>query len=159
MKKNNFWNKLFHSKEIEANKKQYELCKKQLANAQPFITTLKNTKDLRNLLSIHKDLYYSGFEHPSIGPNEFGYFRCKSIREMTPHQVFLGDIYGLNTYAIPFWESLIDEPFGENGFGIDENKPLYDIILNQYRNILLNAVTAVYNKALQDSVIYEIRGY
>lgn len=156
MKKNNFWNHIFHKKEIIANQKQYELYKKQLATARQFITAIKNTKDLTNLLNIHKDAYGSGFTL-NLGPGAM--FRCKEIATMTPHQVYLGGIWGLNTYAIPYWEQYVDEPYGVNGFGIKEDQSLYEMILNQYKNHLISNISAMYNKALREVPEYESRGY
>jgi hypothetical protein len=156
MKKNNFWNCLFHKNEIIVNQKQYELYKKQLAIAQQFITAIKNTKDLTNLLNIHKDAYGSGFTL-NLGPGAM--FRCEEIATMTPHQVYLGGIWGLNTCAIPFWDQYVNEPYGVNGFGIDENQSLYEMILNQYKGHLISNISAMYNKALREVPEYESRGY
>lgn len=157
MKKNNFWNRLFHTSEITANQKQYELYKKQLTTAQQFITAIKNTKDLNSLLNIHKDAYGSGFDNKNLGPGAM--FRCQEIATMTPHQVFLGGIWGLTTNAIPFWEQYVDEPYGVNGFGIKEDQSLYEMILNQYKNHLISNISAMYNKALREVPEYESRGY
>ena len=156
MKENNFWNRLFHKKKIGANQKQYELYKKQFATAQQFITTIKAQKDLITLLNIHKDAYGSGFTL-NLGPGAM--FRCEEIVTMTPHQVYLGGIWGLNTYAIPYWEQYIDEPYGVNGFGIKADQSLYEMILNQYKNHLISNISAMYNKALREILEYELRGY
>lgn len=159
MKKNNFWNRIFHKKEVIANQKQYELYKKQFETAQEFIVAIKHTKDLRTLLNLHKDAYGSGFNHKNLGPDKYGMFRCKSISEMNAHQVYLGGIYGLNTCAIPYWEQYTDEPYGVNGFGINENQPLYELLLNQYKNHLISNITAMYHTALREIPEYESRGY
>lgn len=159
MKKNNFWNRTFHRSEVLANKRSYEIYKMQLENGPEFITALKNAKDLRSILAIHKDAYGSGFEHPNIGPCSTGMFRCQSIETMTPHQVYLGGIYGLNTNAIPFWEQYVDEPYGVNGFGIDENTSLYGMILNQYKEHLISNISGMYNIALKESITLKELGY
>jgi hypothetical protein len=156
MKKNNFWNRVFHTNEVTANQKQYKLYIKQLTVALQFIATIKVQKDLTNLLNVHKDAYGSGFTL-NLGPGAM--FRCKEIATMTPHQVYLGGIYGLNTYAIPFWEQYTDEPYGVNGFGIKEDQSLYEMILNQYKQHLISNIRAMYNKALKEIPEYELCGY
>lgn len=156
MKKNNFWNCLFHKNEVIANQNQYELYKKLFKTANDYIIAIKNTKDLITLLNLHKDIYGSGFTK-NLGPGAM--FRCSDIATMTPHQVFLGGIWGLNTNAIPFWEQYVDEPYGVNGFGIDENTSLYGMILNQYKNHLISNITAMYHIALKEIPEYESRGY
>lgn len=156
MKKNNFWNHIFHKKEIIVNQKQYKLYKKQVEIAQECIVTIRHTKDLITLLNLHKDIYGSGFTK-NLGPGAM--FRCSDIATMTPYQVYLGGIYGLNTYAIPFWEQYVNEPFGVNGFGIDKNTSLYEMILNQYKNHLISNITAMYNIALKEVSEYENCGY
>ena len=156
MKKNNFWNRIFHKNEVKANQKQYELYKEQYNTAQEFIVAIKHTKDLRTLFCLHKDAYGSGFTK-NLGPGAM--FRCSDIATMTPHQVFLGGIWGLNTNAIPFWEQYVDEPYGVNGFGIDENQSLYEMILNQYKNHLISNITAMYHIALKEIPEYENCGY
>lgn len=156
MKKNNFWNRIFHKNEVIANQNQYELYKKQFKTANDYVIALKNTKDLITLFNIHKDAYGFGFTK-NLGPGTM--FRCSDIATMTPHQVFLGGIWGLNTNAIPYWEQYVDEPYGVNGFGINENTSLYGMILNQYKNHLISNITAMYHIALKEIPEYESRGY
>ena len=156
MKKNNFWNRIFHKNEVIAYQNQYELYKKQFKTANDYIIALKNAKDLITLFNIHKDAYGSGFTK-NLGPGAM--FRCSDIATMTPHQVFLGGFWGLNTNAIPFWEQYVDEPYGVNGFGIDENRPLYGMILNQYRDHLISNIKVMYHIALIEIPEYESRGY
>ena len=158
LKKNNFWNRLFHKNEVVTNQIQYELYKKQLTIAQQFLTGIKNAKDLNTLFNFHKSAYSSGFTK-NLGPCQYGMFRCSDITTMTPHQVFLGGIWGLNTNAIPYWEQYVDEPYGVNGFGIDENQSLYEMILNQYKNHLISNILAMYYTALKEIPEYESRGY
>lgn len=158
MKKNNFWNRIFHSKEINTNKKQYELYKKQIATAQEFIGAIEQVNDLNVLVNIHKDAYGSGFTL-NLGPCEFGICRCENIATMTPEQVFLGGTLGLNTHAIPYWEQHKDEVYGSNGFGIKEDVSLYKLILDQYKYHLKSNISAMYEKAKFKVPEYEFYGY
>lgn len=158
MKKNNFINRIFHKKEVALNKEQLskDIC--LVESSTEFIKALNKAKDLITLMNIHKDVYASGFTK-NLEPCEYGMFRCKSISEMNTHQVFLGGIYGLNTYAIAFWEQHKDEPFGVNGFGIDENYSLYKIIFDQYRNHLKWNIEAMVNIAKKEIKEYKLCGY
>ena len=158
MKKNNLWNRVFHNKEINTNKEQYELYKRQIATAQEFIGAIKNVDDLTILVNIHKDAYGSGFTL-NLGPCEFGICRCENIATMTPNQVYLGGTLGLNTYAIPYWEQHKDEVYGSNGFGIKEETSLYKLILDQYKYHLISNISAMYNKAIKEISRYELCGY
>lgn len=52
-------------------------------------------------------------------------FRTNNIITMTPQEVYLGNIYGLNTYSLAKW----------NDYSYEE----YDMIFNQYkRHLILN---------------------
>ena len=159
MLKNNLWNRIFHKSKININKEQYILYKKRYASGQKLLTSIQNTKDLVNLLDLHKEAYKLGFNNKNLSPNKYGMFRCKSIDTMTSHQVYLGGIYGLNTYAIPFWEQYIDEPFGVNGFGINENASIYAMVFNQYKNLLLSNIKAMYEESCVKIYTYEMCGY
>lgn len=139
MKENNLFNKVIFNKEVKNNQKVIKECAEMVFNAAAFVEQITNCKDLRNLMDIHIEAYKAGFKE-NLGPDMNGMFRCNSIITMTPSNVYLGGIYGLNTYAIPFWEQCIDEHFGVNGFGIKEDYPLYTIILNQYKNHLLSNI-------------------
>lgn len=48
---------------------------------------------------------------------------------MVPGEVYLGNISGLNTHAIPYWEEHKEEKY--NDF-----KTVYDIVLSQYKQLL-----------------------
>lgn len=48
---------------------------------------------------------------------------------MVPGEVYLGNIFGLNTHAIPYWEEHKEEKY--NDF-----KTVYDIVLLQYKHLL-----------------------
>ncbi len=159
MRRNNFWNRLFHRSEVDENQRQYELYRKQMETGQDFIVALENARDLRTLWRIHKDAYGTGFVHKNLGPDRYGMFRCSNILTMTPGQVFLGGIYGLSTCAIPFWEQCRDEPFGANEFGIDENRSLYGMILDQYRHHLISNIGLMDRIARMSVPDYENNGY
>ena len=78
---------------------------------------------------------------------------------MTPDEVYLGGIWGLLTKPIPFWEEHKDEPYGCNGFGIDENISLYAMIVNQYKSLLLSNIKVIYHNAQKEYNIFKQYGY
>lgn len=86
-------------------------------------------------------------------------FRTSEIESMVPSEVFLGGIYGLNTKEIPFWEEHGSEKLGVNGWGLNPERSLYDIIFEQYRLHLLRNVNWVAVMATAKVQEYEVRGY
>ena len=158
MKKNNFWNCIFHSKEVKANKQLLENYRTLCLKGPVYIKLIEQAKTLERLLELHKIVYKNGFRK-NLEPCSYGMFRCNDIEGMNLHQIFLGGIWGLNTMSAAFWDQYVNEPYGVNGFGIDENQSLYEMILNQYKNHLISNISAMYNKALREVPEYESRGY
>lgn len=78
---------------------------------------------------------------------------------MTPCEVFLGGIYGLNTNPIPFWEARKNDKYGCNGFGVDENDSLYEIVLNQYKDLLTFTIKHMLKVADMNYIYYKGLGY
>ena len=137
MRKNNIWNRLFYRAEIKENQKKMSIYIKQRETGQSIINAIKDCDSLITLMHIHKNAWSNGFQNKDIGPDPYGMFRTSDILTMVPCEVFLGGIYGINTNPIPFWEAHKNDKYGCNEFGIDENYPLYKIVLDQYKNLLL----------------------
>lgn len=159
MRKNNIWNRLFHNSEIKKNKEQVIVYRQQLDIGQYLIDSIKEAKSLYSLLQIHKTAWGAGFKSYNLGPCPYGMFRTSNILTMTPNEVYLGDIYGLFTENIYFWEINKLGKFGVNGFGIKEEVLIYDIILNQYKNILLHNILPMFEKASKEYPKYIKFGY
>ena len=102
---------------------------------------------LTKLVKLHKLAWANGFKNENLAPQRYGMIRSNSIEELTPNQVFLGGIWGLNTYPIPFWEEYKGDKYGCNGFGLDPNTDLYTLILNQYKELIVSNVQSLYKKA------------
>lgn len=137
MRKNNLWNRIFHKSEVKNSQLMAE-------DYIWYVERIENAGTLNRLIELHKEVYSAGFTL-NLGPCEYGMFRCKTIETMNAHQVWLGGIYGLNTYAAAFWDSQITEPYGVNEFGIPEDMPIYEIIVNQYKTHLLNNMIVIKN--------------
>ena len=159
MRRNNMWNRIFHNKEIKKNIAEYNKYLNWSKHGQAFIDVIKKADSLYTLLAIHKDAWGTGFQNENIGPCEYGMFRTKDISKMTAEEVYLGGIWGLFTYNIPFWEKRKDDKYGYNGFGIDENISLYKIILDQYKNILTSNIKAMMQQAKAELHLYAQAGY
>lgn len=159
MKRNNIWNRLFHKSEIKKNKEKMTIYKNQLNAGQYLIDSIKETKSLYTLLQIHKTAWRAEFQNINLAPCTYGMFRTNDILKMTPDEVYLGNIYGLNTHNIPFWADHKEDKYGVNGFGIRTDTLTYDIVLNQYKNILLHNIKALLEKAQKEYPRYKRLGY
>lgn len=159
MKKNNIWNRLFHKSEIKKNKEKMAIYKNQLHAGQYLMDSIKEAKNLYTLLTIHKTAWGAGFQNINLSPCSYGMFRTSNILDMLPSEVYLGNIYGLNTHNIPFWEDHKEDKYGINGFGLRTDMLIYDIVLNQYKNILLHNIKALFEKAQKEYPKYKRLGY
>lgn len=132
---------------------------KQRETGQSIINAIKDCDSLISLMYIHKDAWGSGFQNKNIAPCSYGIFRTSDILTMVPCEVFLGGIYGLNINPIPFWEAHKNDKYGCNGFGIDKNDSLYEIVLNQYKNLLLSNIRYMLKVADMNCPYYKGCGY
>ena len=62
---------------------------------------------------------------------------------MNPSQVFLGNIFGLFTKNIDFWEHYKDEGNGEGAYPIYKYLTAYQIVLRQYKRQLSRNIEAI----------------
>ena len=159
MRKNNTWNRLFHKAEVQENIKQMSICTKQCLEGQKFLDAIENCTSLLSLMDIHKDAWGTGFQNENIGPCPYGVFRTLDIPSMASDQVYLGGIWGLVTKPIPFWEAHKEDKYGCNGFGIDENRSLYEMILSQYKRLLSSNIRAMFRNAKVNYKYYKNSGY
>lgn len=159
MRKNNLWNRIFFKKEVRKNMKDAELQLTLSNNGARIIKAIEKCDSLYELMDIHKKAWAIGFQNVYLGPDRYGMFRTKSIPTMKPEEVFLGNIWGLWTHTIPFWEERKSQPYGCNGFGIDPEKSLYGIVLDQYKRLLISNIENIWNKAEQLLVVYKKTGY
>ena len=134
--KNTLWNRLFHSKKLEAYKEWKEKANAIIGWNKQLNQDLTRAKTLQDLINVHKYAWDIGYKSSNLSPCAWGMFRCKSIPELTLDTLYLGDIWGLWTNTGRFWEEHKDETMSCNGFGIDPNKKCYDLIMQQYRQHL-----------------------
>ena len=155
MKTNNLFNRIFHKKELAELKKQALIYKKQLEYGVQIIAAIHKCDSLTKLVELHKLAWANEFKNENLAPQRYGMIRSNSIEELTPNQVFLGGIWGLNTYSIPFWEEYKGHKYGYNGFGLDPNTDLYTLILNQYKGLIVSNVQSLYQKAKNEYSKYK----
>lgn len=159
MRKNNLWNRIFFKKEVRKNMKNAELKLTLSKQGAHIIKEIEKCDSLYELMDIHKKAWAMGFQNVYLGPDRYGIFRTESIPTMRPEEVFLGNIWGLSTHTIPFWEKRKLQLYGCNGFGIDPETSLYSIILDQYKKLLDFNITQIWNKAVIKSITYKKAGY
>lgn len=159
MRKNTAWNRLFHKAEVQENMKQMSIYTKWCLEGQRFLDAIGSCTSLLNLINIHKEAWGTGFQNENIGPCPYGVFRTLDIPSMIPDQIYLGGIWGLVTKPIPFWEAHKDDKYGCNGFGINEDRSLYEMILDQYRRLLSSNIRAMFNRAKSQYPYYRSLGY
>lgn len=145
----NLFNRIFRKEKLLKQRKEHERVCQRLQKADEFKKALERCDSLLKMIAIHKDMWNSGFQNKNIGPDECGYFRTKSIPDMKPDDVYLGDIYGLFTFPIPEWENNRNALYGANGFGINPGTRTYDLILQQYRQHLKSNLLAMVSREKQ----------
>ena len=153
MRTNNLFNRIFHKKELAELKKQALIYKKQLEYGVQIIAAIHKCDSLTKLVELHKLAWANEFKNENLAPQPYGMIRSNSIEELTPSQVFLGGIWGLNTYPIPFWEEHKGRKYGCNG--LDPNTDLYTLILNQYKGLIESNVQSLYQKAKNEYSKYK----
>lgn len=159
--KNSFFNRIFRPKKLAAFQKEVAKNKRILGFYPIFLESLRNATSLQQLLRIHQDSWVQGFQNKNLGPCEWGMFRTKYIPGMTMDEVYMGGIWGLSTHNLTFWASaeISKETMAGNGFGIDENTLIYDLIMQQYRRHLRSNFDAIASNArtfLLSNKIYEV---
>ena len=149
MRKNNWWNRIFHKVELRINQQDADLQTSLYARKDEVLQRLNQCETLMELFNLHICLWRDGYRNVNLGPDKYGMFRTENIENMTPEEVYLGGIWGLFTKNIPFWEEHRNDKYGCNGFGIDEEQSLYEMILNQYKRHLRSNIIEIANNALK----------
>lgn len=174
MMKNSSWNRLFHAKDVKANVELKARFQKLVNLAPDFISRIgcvtyregdvnsarvTGAQSLMGLISIHKELWAAGFQNENLGADSYGMFRTESIPTMKPEEVFLGNIWGLYTKNIPFWDKYKDEGKTGGGYPIYEYLTVYQIVLSQYKILLSSNVKAIEKNATEQLEELKKRGY
>lgn len=127
MRKNNWFNRLFHKAEIESNFSELAKVKSILASYESYLYKIEHCHDFIDYFNIHKELWQEGYRAKCFSPDKYGAFRTKDILTMSPDEIYLG---GLNTHNIPFWEKCKDTE-------------AVNTVLNQYRLLLKRGIIII----------------
>lgn len=149
---NSFFNRLFKTKKINESIIDMAINQHIIDRTQYWMQQLDACQHLGELMRVHKKMWRDGFNHPNIGPDEYGMYRTKDINTMTIDDVYLGGVYGLNTNNITFWENRGDDPYNESA-------SCYDVVFNQYYNHLMKNVQYMFCLAEKNMTTYIGLGY
>lgn len=172
--KNNWWNRLFHSKKVKANGERIKQLHKIIEWAPKFLTvigdvsyqvdnpntpaTITGVKTLLGVYNFHKEAWVMGFRNKELGPSEGGMFRTKDMRYIEPSQIFLGGIYNLPTENIPFWEEHKKDS-RTSAWPICGYLTDYEIVLQQYKQIFCGNIVAIKTAAEEEQNLLIALGY
>ena len=112
--------KLKQRKELKEQKHKKEL----LDKLDYFIHQVEIAESLRELFILHIKIWANGIQHKNFGPKQYGMFRTNDILMMVPEEVYLGNIWGLHTKPLPFWETQTSEN--------------QELVIKQYKTILIS---------------------
>ena len=150
--KNNKWNRIFCRNTVKKCQEKANIYLTQCLEGQNFIEAIDKAETLGQLLNLHKDAWGSGFQCENLVPCPWGIFRTKNIENMTPEEVYLGNVSGLFIHAIPYWEEHKEEKY--NDF-----KTVYDIVLSQYKQLLRSNINYLFAVAKSELPVYKRLGY
>lgn len=97
---------------------------KLLEKLDYFIHQVEIAKSLRDLYILHIKIWANGIRNENFGPDKYGMFRTDDILMMVPEEIYLGNIWGLWTKQLPFWETC----------SVNDQK----LVIEQYQNVLLS---------------------
>lgn len=119
------------------NKKQNKkILKEQLKTLKELRDNIIASKNLIDLYHIHKRIFkeFENYYIPScIDISKYGFFRASSRETLSPDNIFLGNIFGLNTLNLSYWNSYNDIE-------------IKNLIINQYKQILSLGLINIKNK-------------
>lgn len=130
-----------------SNKQSKRILDLKLKNLKELKDSLLTTKNLLDMYNIHKRIFmhFEKYYIPvCIDISKYGYFRANSWKDLNPDNIFLGNIFGLNTLELSYWVSCKD---------IEVKSQIEE----QYKSLLLaglNSIETRLNKDIQALKIY-----
>ncbi len=146
--KDNLFNRIFRRRKLQEQHDEKIRLESTVKKIDLYMPKVQECEDLTKMLYLHREMWKEGIRNAYIGPNKYGFFRCKDIAEMSPEEVFLGNIYGLWTKTIPEWEKVKDHKFGVNLYGIEADTTIYQLMLYQYRFVLTSNMKLIRQQAV-----------
>ena len=141
--KDNLLNRIFRSKALKEYQEWKQTAGSIIGWNKQLNEELRRASSLQELINVHKHAWDVGYRGSGLSPCPWGMFRCDNISALTLDNLYLGDIWGLWTNPGRFWEEHKDETMAGNGFGIDPNKKVYDLIMQQYRQHLKSNINFI----------------
>lgn len=117
-------------KQVKKNRAEKAKLKKE--KIRYFIHQVELAKTLRDLYLTHIRIWANGIKNKNFGPDKYGMFRTDDILMMTPDEVFLGNIWGLWTKPLTYWENQ----------AVDDQK----LVIEQYKNVLISNMKEMQRK-------------
>ena len=142
MKKNNIFNRLFNKAEVAANTKVVARYRSILSNFEKYYNLIENAESLEDLLRIHKELFPI-YACRNLDVDQYGMFRADKVENLTIDNVYLGNINGLWTKTIRYWETT----------------PEVGVVFDQYADMLTSNMFALKQEALKNLPTYNKMGY
>lgn len=130
-----------------SNKQAKRILDLKLKNLKELKASLITSNHLLEMYNIHKHIFmhFEKYYIPiCINVSEYGYFRANSWKELYPDNIFLGNIFGLNTWELSYWVNCKDVEIKSQ-------------IKEQYKSILLEGLDFIetrLNKDIQALKIY-----
>ena len=148
MKRNNWFNRLFFAQEVKDNKEHLKHLEKIFHLSEEMRQMIRETSTLAETIHAHQCIYKNGYCNDQTSPCEWGMFRCDSIENLNLNNLYLGNIYGLFTKPGCYWETHKEDVYGVDSYGIKADTLLYDIVLRQYKRVLIAAITNIEREAI-----------
>ena len=150
--KNNKWNRIFRKNTVKKCQEKANIYLSRCLEGQNFLEEIDKAETLGQLVNLHRDAWGSGFQCENLAPCPWGIFRTRDILKMTSGEVYLGNVSGLYTHAIPYWEKHKEEKY-------DDTKTVYDIVLAQYKHLLQTNISFLFAVASKELPVYKKLGY
>jgi hypothetical protein len=129
------------NKVIKYNKQLREVLKTLLKVAYNIRDEIEESYDLTDMYNIHKSIFmhFKRYYIPVyINVSKFGCFRSDSTDNLKPDNIYLGNIFGINTNNLSWWIHCNDDTEAKRQ------------IEKQYKLLLLTAVDSIINKIIKD---------
>lgn len=113
---------------IRKNNSSTVLKEDGFALIQSYIDRIDKAHTLDEVFNLHKLLWNDGIRHSGFGPDRRGMFRCQDISTMSKDEVYLGNVFGIWTNTLSFFEK------GRDDGTVDT--VTYRQVCSQYKNQL-----------------------
>ena len=147
--KENLFNRIFRRTKLQKQRDEKMRLESVVEKIDLYVPKVQECQNLYVMLELHKSMWNDGIRNTYLGPNQYGFFRCKDIAKMSPEEVYLGNIYGLWTKSIPQWEEVKDHKFGVNLYGIEADTTIYQLMLYQYRFVLTSNMQLIKQQSIE----------